>query len=293
MGLTRIVGESGASPWRVQRAAVIPHRKRPTPPRPVFVIARRPWRTESRRSASPLPLRPGRVGIAASSRRWAPIRPRRRRTRPRRRFAPAQAPGRPAVPLNRSRTHKAASTVFPGKEPRTSALSLSPGAARSNSWSAWWSRSPGDRFPRRPSISGASVKRNSPLPARARSRYPGVKPALVTWRQESDFVENLSIFDLTPGGERFKPEKSTDWKWRFSDYPREKNGLKVFSCFAYLMDIREFNQLPVEEIPGDPGDKQGSQRQQDRSMGGADKGGTGGGALQDRPGFPPETRPDL
>ena len=27
-------------------------------------------------------------------------------------------------------------------------------------------------------------------------------------------------------------EKSTDWKWSFSDYPKEKNGLKVFSCFA-------------------------------------------------------------
>ena len=26
-------------------------------------------------------------------------------------------------------------------------------------------------------------------------------------------------------------EKSTDWKWSFKDYP-EKNGLKVFSCFA-------------------------------------------------------------
>ena len=30
---------------------------------------------------------------------------------------------------------------------------------------------------------------------------------------------------------RFKPIKSTDWKWSFKDYP-EKNGLKVFSCFA-------------------------------------------------------------
>jgi DNA (cytosine-5)-methyltransferase 1 len=28
-----------------------------------------------------------------------------------------------------------------------------------------------------------------------------------------------------------KKEKSTDWKWSFKDYP-EKNGLKVFSCFA-------------------------------------------------------------
>ena len=27
-------------------------------------------------------------------------------------------------------------------------------------------------------------------------------------------------------------QKSTDWKWTFKDYPKEKNGLKVFSCFA-------------------------------------------------------------
>lgn len=45
-------------------------------------------------------------------------------------------------------------------------------------------------------------------------------------------MENLSLFDITPGGEKFKPKKSTDWKWKFSDYPKEKNGLKVFSCFA-------------------------------------------------------------
>lgn len=81
-------------------------------------------------------------------------------------------------------------------------------------------------------------------------------------------------------------EKSTDWKWHFKDYPKEKNGLKVFSCFAcgggstmgyklagcevlgdceidpqmnevyiknhhpkynYLMDIRDFNKL--EDLP--------------------------------------------
>ena len=29
----------------------------------------------------------------------------------------------------------------------------------------------------------------------------------------------------------FEKEKSNDWKWWFKDYP-EKNGLKVFSCFA-------------------------------------------------------------
>jgi DNA (cytosine-5)-methyltransferase 1 len=87
---------------------------------------------------------------------------------------------------------------------------------------------------------------------------------------------------------KYRPIKSTDWKWSFKDYPKEKNGLKVFSCFAcgggstmgyklagcevlgcceidpkmnevyiknhhpkynYLMDIREFNKIPDEEIP--------------------------------------------
>lgn len=28
-------------------------------------------------------------------------------------------------------------------------------------------------------------------------------------------------------------EKSTDWKWTMAnDYPKQTNGLKVFSCFA-------------------------------------------------------------
>lgn len=101
-------------------------------------------------------------------------------------------------------------------------------------------------------------------------------------------MNQLDIFDLIPGGEQFKPIKSTDWKWSFADYPKEKNGLKVFSCFAcgggstmgyklagcevvgcceidpkmneryvknhqpkhnFLMDIRDFNNLPNEEIP--------------------------------------------
>lgn len=88
---------------------------------------------------------------------------------------------------------------------------------------------------------------------------------------------------------RFKPIKSTDWKWSMAnDYPKEKNGLKVFSCFAcgggstmgyklagcevlgcceidpkmngvyvknhnpkhnFLMDIRDFNKIPNEELP--------------------------------------------
>ena len=85
-------------------------------------------------------------------------------------------------------------------------------------------------------------------------------------------------------------QESTDWKWSFKDYPKEKNGLKVFSCFAcgggstmgyklagcdvlgcveidpkmneiyvknhhpkynYCMDLREFNQIPDNELPGE------------------------------------------
>ena len=103
-------------------------------------------------------------------------------------------------------------------------------------------------------------------------------------------MDEISFFDLLPENERakYKPLKSDDWKWRFSDYPKEKNGLKVFSCFAcgggstmgyklagcevigcceidpkmneiylknhqpkynFLMDIRDFNSLPNEKIP--------------------------------------------
>ena len=102
--------------------------------------------------------------------------------------------------------------------------------------------------------------------------------------------EELSIFDFMEDeeAERFKTKKSTDWKWTFADYPKEKNGLKVFSCFAcgggstmgyklagcdvlgcceidpkmnevyvknhkprynFLMDIRDFNKLPKECLP--------------------------------------------
>lgn len=105
--------------------------------------------------------------------------------------------------------------------------------------------------------------------------------------------ETMSIFDFLPPeeAEKHKPKKSTDWKWTMAeDYPKEKNGLKVFSCFAcgggstmgyklagcevlgcceidpkmnevyvknhhpkynFLMDIREFNALPNEEIPAE------------------------------------------
>jgi len=103
-------------------------------------------------------------------------------------------------------------------------------------------------------------------------------------------MSEFSLFDLLPEEEakRFKPIKSTDWKWTFADYPKQKNGLKVFSCFAcgggstmgyklagcdvigcceidpkmnevyvknhhpkhnFLMDIRDFNAIPNEELP--------------------------------------------
>ena len=103
-------------------------------------------------------------------------------------------------------------------------------------------------------------------------------------------MENLSLFDFLPEEEaaEFRPKKSTDWRWSFADYPKEKNGLKVFSCFAcgggstmgyklagcevlgcveidprmnetyiknhnpkhnFLMDIREFNKIPNEDLP--------------------------------------------
>jgi DNA (cytosine-5)-methyltransferase 1 len=106
-------------------------------------------------------------------------------------------------------------------------------------------------------------------------------------------METLSIFDLLPEDDemakRFKPIKSTDWKWTMAEgYPKEKNGLKVFSCFAcgggstmgyklagcevlgcveidprmnevykknhnpkynYCTDIRDFNNIPNEELP--------------------------------------------
>lgn len=102
-------------------------------------------------------------------------------------------------------------------------------------------------------------------------------------------MDEYSIFDFIEDGDKYKPIKSTDWKWTMKDdYPKEKNGLKVFSCFAcgggstmgyklagcevvgcceidprmnevyvanhhpkynFLMDIREFNALPDEEIP--------------------------------------------
>lgn len=102
-------------------------------------------------------------------------------------------------------------------------------------------------------------------------------------------MNQLDIFDFLPDGEKFKPIKSTDWKWTMADdYPKKTNGLKVFSCFAcgggstmgyklagcevigcceidpkmnevyvknhhpkhnFLMDIREFNKTPNEELP--------------------------------------------
>lgn len=97
------------------------------------------------------------------------------------------------------------------------------------------------------------------------------------------------LFDLLPNANEFKPIKTNDWKWLMAkDYPKENNRLKVFSCFAcgggstmgyklagcdvigcceidpkinkvyvanhkpkynYVMDIRDFNKLPNNELP--------------------------------------------
>lgn len=103
-------------------------------------------------------------------------------------------------------------------------------------------------------------------------------------------MDELTMFDYLPNdqAEQFKQKKSTDWKWSFKDYPKEKNGLTVFSCFAcgggstmgyklagcdvigcveidpkmneiyvknhhpkhnFCMDLRDFNNLPNEELP--------------------------------------------
>ena len=46
-------------------------------------------------------------------------------------------------------------------------------------------------------------------------------------------MEQMDIFDFMTDGDKYKPIESTDWKWTMAnDYPKEKNGLKVFSCFA-------------------------------------------------------------
>ena len=98
-------------------------------------------------------------------------------------------------------------------------------------------------------------------------------------------MEQLYLF------EEDKPIVSNDWKWTMAnDYPKEKNGLKVFSCFAcgggstmgyklagcevigcceidpkmneryvanhhpihnFCMDIRKFNKIPNEELPNE------------------------------------------
>ena len=104
-------------------------------------------------------------------------------------------------------------------------------------------------------------------------------------------MEYNSLFNYLDKEEaaKFQPEISRDWKWSYKDYP-DKNGLKVFSCFAcgggstmgyklagcdvigcceidprmneiyqknhnpkynFLMDIRDFNALPNDSIPSE------------------------------------------
>jgi DNA (cytosine-5)-methyltransferase 1 len=100
-------------------------------------------------------------------------------------------------------------------------------------------------------------------------------------------MKQLALWDVHPAElKQYKAVSSNDWKWSLSDYPKEGNGIKVFSCFAcgggstmgyklagcdvigsleidkrvndiyvlnhapkhnYCMDIRQFNQLA--ELP--------------------------------------------
>lgn len=96
-------------------------------------------------------------------------------------------------------------------------------------------------------------------------------------------MDEINMFDSFD-----PPKEATDWKWSYSDYPKEKNGIKVFSCFAcgggstmgyklagcdvigcveidpkmnavyvknhhpkynFCMDLRDFNALPDDQIP--------------------------------------------
>lgn len=46
-------------------------------------------------------------------------------------------------------------------------------------------------------------------------------------------MEQFSLADFSDELAFLKHKKSTDWKWtKANDYPKEKNGIKVFSCFA-------------------------------------------------------------
>lgn len=103
-------------------------------------------------------------------------------------------------------------------------------------------------------------------------------------------MDQIDMFEMF-GIEHMKKIKSNDWKWTFYDYPAiQENALTCFSCFAcgggstmgyklagvrvlgcveidkrmndvyvknhnpkynYLMDIREFNEIPDDEIPAE------------------------------------------
>lgn len=46
-------------------------------------------------------------------------------------------------------------------------------------------------------------------------------------------MEQLGFWDIDDQAfENMTPIKSSDWKWTFADYPKQTNGIKVFSCFA-------------------------------------------------------------
>ena len=102
-------------------------------------------------------------------------------------------------------------------------------------------------------------------------------------------IMQQTFFDLLGEDfEHFKSKESNDWHWTLKDYPKQNNGLKVFSCFAcgggstmgyklagyevigdleidkrmndiylknhnpkynFVMDIRDFNSMSNEDLP--------------------------------------------
>ena len=58
---------------------------------------------------------------------------------------------------------------------------------------------------------------------------------------------SATLFDFLPEeqAKQYRAIKSNDWKWSMAnDYPKQKNGLKVFSCFACGGGVRWVTNLP-------------------------------------------------
>lgn len=61
-----------------------------------------------------------------------------------------------------------------------------------------------------------------------------------------------SVFSITKSEQKIVGKKqSNDWYWHFKDYPKEKNGLKVFSCFACGGGLTMGYKLTGYDVIGD------------------------------------------